>query len=64
MIVTDDLIPRPKVVRERLASTLRETRLLRRLLRLSIAAVQERQQALATLDRQPEADRPEEACHA
>jgi hypothetical protein len=59
MTTTEELIPRPPVVRERLASSLRETRLLRRLLRLSIAAAQERQQAQVTIDRQPEAARPE-----
>jgi len=40
---TDDIIPRPPLVRERLARALREARLLRRLLRLSVAAAEERQ---------------------
>jgi hypothetical protein len=48
MQANEDLIPRPLVVRNRLARSLHETRLLRRLLRLSIAAAEERQrQALA-----------------
>jgi hypothetical protein len=38
----DELIPRPPIVRERLARHLREARLLRRLLRLSVAAAEER----------------------
>jgi hypothetical protein len=38
----DDLIPRPPVVRERLAQTRREAARLRRLLRLSEAAAKER----------------------
>ena len=37
----DEIIPRPPVVRERLAQSLREARLLRRLLRLSVEAAQE-----------------------
>jgi hypothetical protein len=59
MTTTDELIPRPPVVRDRLARSLRETRLLRRLLQLSIAAAEERQRQTAALnDRQPEAARP------
>ncbi len=42
MQTNDELIPRPPVVRERLAASLREARLLRRLLRLSVAAAEER----------------------
>ncbi|WP_165070845.1 hypothetical protein [Paludisphaera rhizosphaerae] len=38
----DDLIPRPPVVRERLAQVSREAARLRRLLRLSEAAARER----------------------
>jgi hypothetical protein len=38
----DEIIPRPPVVRERLAQSLREARLLRRLLRLSVEAAEER----------------------
>jgi hypothetical protein len=62
MTTTDELIPRPPVVRDRLARSLRETRLLKRLLRLSIAAAaEERQrQTAAPPDTQPEAARPEE----
>ena len=37
-----DLIPSPPVVRDRLARSQREIRLLRRLLRLSIAAAEEK----------------------
>jgi hypothetical protein len=39
------LIPPPPVVRERLASNVREGRLLRSLLRLSLRAAEERRQA-------------------
>lgn len=60
MTTTDELIPRPPVVRDRLARSLRETRLLKRLLRLSIAAAEDRRrQAPADHDPQPEAPRPE-----
>ncbi len=38
----DELIPRPAAVRERLVQSLKEARLLRRLLRLSEAAAEER----------------------
>jgi len=38
----DELIPPPPVVRERLGRNLREARLLRRLLSLSVAAAEER----------------------
>jgi hypothetical protein len=59
MTTTDDLIPRPPVVRDRLARSLRETRLLRRLLQLSIATAEERQRQTADpADPQPEAARP------
>jgi len=44
MIATDDLIPRPPVIRERLAQTVREAARLRRLLRLSEAADADRHQ--------------------
>jgi hypothetical protein len=65
MTATEDLIPRPTVVRDRLAHSLRETRLLKRLLRLSVAAAQDRQhQTPASHDRQPEAARPEGGAHA
>jgi hypothetical protein len=51
----DEIIPRPPVVRERLAQSLREARLLRRLLRLSAEAAEERHhETLAPRDRQPE----------
>jgi hypothetical protein len=42
MLASDDLIPRPPVIRERLARALREARLLRRQLRVSEAASEER----------------------
>lgn len=42
MSESEDLIPRPPVVRERLAQTRREAAWLRRLLRLSEAAAKER----------------------
>jgi hypothetical protein len=59
MTTTDELIPRPPVVRDRLARTLRETRLLRRLLRLSIDAAEERQRRTADpAARQTQAARP------
>jgi hypothetical protein len=59
MTATDELIPRPPVVRDRLARSLRETCLLRRLLQLSIAAAEERQRQTAhPADRQPVAARP------
>jgi hypothetical protein len=56
----NELIPAPAVVRERLAASLRQTNLLRRLLRLSVRAAEEhRRQTTALNDRQPEAARPE-----
>jgi hypothetical protein len=42
MPTTNDLIPRPPAVREQLARALREARLLRRQLRVSEAATEER----------------------
>jgi hypothetical protein len=42
MQTCDDLIPRPPIVRDRLARNLKEARLLRRLLRLAVAAAEER----------------------
>ena len=42
MQTSDDLIPRPPAVRERLARAVREARLLRRQLRVSVAAAEER----------------------
>ncbi len=53
----EELIPRPPVVRERLAKSLRETRLLKRLLRLSVEAAEERHRQADAL--QPEAAWPE-----
>jgi hypothetical protein len=51
----DEIVPRPPVVRERLAQSLREARLLRRLLRLSVEAAEERhREKLGPRDRQPE----------
>jgi hypothetical protein len=51
----DDLIPEPGTVHARLAETVRAERLLRRLLKVSIAAQQERARRLAA---------QEEAAHA
>jgi hypothetical protein len=48
----DELIPRPAVVRDRLASSLRETRFLKRLLQLSIDVAEERHRQAADA-RQP-----------
>ncbi len=56
----EELIPRPPVVRERLAKSLRETRLLKRLLRLSVEAAEERHRQA----NQPKAARPEGVDHA
>src|SRR5271157_3464255 len=42
MSTSEELIPRPPVVRERLARSLRETKLLKRLLRLAVEAAEER----------------------
>jgi hypothetical protein len=39
---TDELIPRPPVIRERLSRALKEAALLRRLLKVSEAAAEER----------------------
>jgi hypothetical protein len=51
----DEIIPRPPVVRERLAQSLREARLLRRLLRLTVEAAEERhREILAPCGRQSE----------
>lgn len=44
MFATDDLIPRPPVIRERLALTVREAARLRRLLRISESAAEDRRQ--------------------
>jgi hypothetical protein len=49
----ESVIPPPPVVRDRLARSLREARLLRRLLRLSVAAAQEKPPANVTEPRQP-----------
>jgi hypothetical protein len=48
----DPIIPPPPVVRDRLARSLREARLLRRLLRLSVAAAQEKATPTAAEPRQ------------
>jgi hypothetical protein len=59
MSACDELIPPPPVVREKLAACLRQTSLLRRLLRLSVRVAEERQrQTPAPPYRQPEASRP------
>jgi hypothetical protein len=42
MIAHDELIPAPPIVRERLARHIRQGRLLRALLRLSVRAAEER----------------------
>ena len=44
MAANEELIPRPKAVRDRLARNLREARLLRRQLRVSVAAAEDRVQ--------------------
>ncbi len=59
MSANDELIPPPPVVRERLAACLRQTSLLRRLLRLSVRAAEERHRP--SKDSKTEAARPEEA---
>jgi hypothetical protein len=43
-----DIIPPPPIVRERLAATLRQTALLRRQLKLSERAADERRQGIAS----------------
>ncbi len=57
MQTSDDLIPRPPAVRERLARALREAQLLRRQLRVSVAAAEERHRETASEPRH-EAARP------
>jgi hypothetical protein len=58
MSETDDLLPRPPVIRERLAQSLKETRLLRRLLRLSeSAAIERHRQAAAAPEPEAPGDR-------
>ncbi|MGO9598365.1 MAG: hypothetical protein ACLP7Q_10280 [Isosphaeraceae bacterium] len=47
MKTSNDLIPRPPVVREMLARAIREARLLRRQLRVSVAAAEERHREAA-----------------
>ena len=53
----DELIPRPPIVRERLARHPREARLLRRLLRLSVAAAEERHRETGSEPRREAAGR-------
>jgi hypothetical protein len=55
MSMTEELIPPPPIVREKLARHIRQGRLLRSLLRLSVRAAEERHRP----DPQPEAARPE-----
>jgi hypothetical protein len=43
MFARDEIIPEPPLIRRRLAQSLRETRLLRRLLRLSVEAANDPQ---------------------
>lgn len=57
MANSDELIPPPPVVRERLAACLRQTSLLRRLLRLSVRAAEERHRQ--SQHPQPAGRRPE-----
>jgi hypothetical protein len=57
MIPNEELIPRPPVVRERLARSLREARLLKRLLRLAVAAAEERHRETASEPRHEAAGR-------
>ena len=52
-----DIIPAPPVVRERLAASLRQTSLLRRLLRLSVTAAIEKDRQTAPQTRHAGADR-------
>jgi hypothetical protein len=52
-----ELIPPPPIVRDRLARNIRERRLLRALLRLSIRAAEERRQQ-SPHEARNEADRP------
>ncbi|MGO9601658.1 MAG: hypothetical protein ACLP7Q_27095 [Isosphaeraceae bacterium] len=52
-----DIIPPPPVVRERLAALLRQTSLLRRLLRLSVTAAIEKDRQSAPETRQKSAGR-------
>jgi len=47
MQTNDELIPPPPIVRERLGQNLREARLLRRLLRLSVAAAEEKHRQMS-----------------
>ena len=47
MEAREDIIPRPPIVRDQLARALREARLLRRQLRLSEAAAEERHREIA-----------------
>ena len=57
----NELIPPPPVVRQELAASLRQTNLLRRLLRLSVRAAEERQRQTpdpAAPQPQSEAARP------
>lgn len=55
MSESDELIPPPPVVREKLAASLRQTNLLRRLLRLSVRAAADRQRLISpTDDRHPD----------
>jgi hypothetical protein len=58
MTTHEELIPPPPIVRERLATHIREGRLLRSLLRLSVRAAEERHRPPADAP-QPEAPRPE-----
>ena len=53
----EPIIPPPPVVRDRLARSLREARLLRRQLRLSVAAAQEKAAETAPEPRQTAAGR-------
>jgi hypothetical protein len=57
MQTSDDLIPRPPTVRERLARAVREARLLRRQLRVSVAAAEERHRETASEPRHEPASR-------
>ncbi len=60
MTELNEVIPPPPVVRDALARRLREAALLRRLLRLSMSAAEERHRRIsAGFDHQPEAARPE-----
>jgi len=54
MSTIDELVPRPRIIRERLAQVVREADHLRRLLRVSVAVAEERAQRSAQAPRNSE----------